>query len=162
MTNAQDILVKGLLAGFAGTSTFGRAIRGEFTLTSSEVPFTEKGSLYIDQWIGKRSGGGQELAQCEDEQITRVYAGGTVSLEVLTALGIQDSDIMAYLKEKLMVLSGKTRLSTPVDPIVDGDWEYRYDVLYQMSEISLTIGKEIIMYKSTPVFIHIFLNSPVL
>lgn len=162
MAHAHDILAQGLLAGFAGKSVFGTAVRGGFSLISSEVTFPDNTAQYIDQWIGRQSGGGQEIAKVGNETITRVYAGGTVSLEVLKPLGIQDSDIMAYLKEKLMALSGKTRLSTTVDPIVDGDWEYRYEIVQQIPDMSLTIGKETISYKHTAVFVHVFINSPVI
>lgn len=159
MTAAHDILAKGLLAGFAGKSVFGSSERGGFSLTSSEVSYPDENAHYIDQWIGKQSGGGQEIARSGDTVITRVYAGGTVSEEILSGLGIRDSDIMAYLKEKLIALSGVTRLSKTVEPITDGDWKYTYDIVSTVFEIGLSIGKETIWYKDTAVFTHVFLMT---
>lgn len=159
MNRAHDILAKGLLAGFAGKSVFGSAKRGGFSLTSSEVSFPSENAQYIDQWIGKQSGGGQEIVQVGDKTATRVYAGGTVPHEVLSGLGIVEGDIMAYLKEKLTELSGVTRLTKAIEPITDGDWRYVYDIVGEVSEIGLTIGKETIWYKETAVFTHVFLTT---
>lgn len=115
----------------------------------------------MDQWIGKKNGGGQELVKSGNELATRVYAGGTVSDGVLKTLGIQDKDIMSYLKEKLVALSGVTRLSESVGPMVDGNWQYRYQILKTYPHVPLTIGVEAIAYKGVDVFIHVFLNTPI-
>ncbi len=159
MSNARDILAQGLLAGFAGKSVFGTAVRGGFSLTSSEVKFPGADAHYIDQWIGIQSGGGQEIAKAGIETITRVYAGGTVSHEILEGLGIQENEIMSYLKEKLSTLVGVTRLTSAIDPITDGDWRYAYEIVDEISDIRLTIGKETIWYKDTAVFTHVFLTT---
>lgn len=161
MMKPEDVLAKGLLAGFAGKSTFGNAPRGVFTVTSSEVILPEDEAQYIDQWIGQRSGGGQEIVQSAGGSMTRVYAGGTVSQAILDTLGITDDQIMVYLKEKLTALNGQTRLMAPVAPIVDGDWEYAYALMDTDSGIQIVTGKETILYKNTPVFVHVFLIAPV-
>lgn len=160
--NPYDILTKGLLSGFAGTSKFDTVTRGTFTLTSSEVRFPESDTYYIDQWAGVRSGGGQELVQSGTSMATRTYAGGTISAEVLAKLGIGEGEIMAYLKEKLVKLAGVTRLTEPVAPIMDGQWQYVYEVIQKLNEVDLIIGKETIIYKRTPVFVHVFLVAPVI
>lgn len=160
MTDPSELLAKGLLAGFAGKSAFGTSSRGAFTVTSSEVLLPEDAAQYIDQWVGKRSGGGQEIVQSAGGAMTRVYAGGTVPQTTLDTLGITDDQIMAYLKEKLSALNGQTRLMAAVPPILDGYWQYAYELM-DTDGAQIVTGKETILYKNTPVFVHVFVMAPV-
>lgn len=161
LTNSEKILAKGLQDGYAGESKRSIVKRGPFTLTTTELVFPEFNGMYIDQWIAKRIGGGQEISQAKDEMATRVFAGGIVKPEIIKALGISEEDVLTYHKSTLSVLAGKTRLHENVTPDADGDWQYSYKIIKEYPELPLTIGIETISYKNTDVFVHVFLNSPI-
>jgi hypothetical protein len=104
-------------------------------------------------------GGGQELIEVGDERFTRLYAGGTVSLEELEKLGLTKKDVMKYLIEKIQQLGDKTRLLEKCEQD-DGDWVYRYGLLDEEERIPVVVGKEVIRYKGELVFVHNFLLCP--
>jgi len=159
--NAEAILVKGLKAGYVGRGKQDRVQRGPFTLKSTEHISPEDNASYIDQWIAKRIGGGQEIAQIGDEMVTRVFAGGIVNPDTLGTLGIDEKQILTYLKSKLSELAESTRLHENVEPKADGDWQYKYEVVGEYAELPLTVGIETIRYKGNEVFVHVFLNTPI-
>lgn len=159
--NAHDTLAKGLLATFAGTNAVSKVSRGPFTLAGTEAT-PASGARYIDQWLVKRTGAGQEIAQNGDTCTTRSYAGGVVSDEVLIGLGITAADVIATLKSMLTKLGKSTRLGENVAPVTEGDWVYRYTVTASYEAVALHVGVEHITYKGTTVFVHAFLLADVI
>lgn len=155
MTKAEEALNKGLQQGFVGTNSIKQVQRGDFSLASSSA------DAYVDQWMVKRIGGGQEIASAHDEVVTRLYAGGYIQKEKLDDLGISENQIIDFLKKSLLEFIDKTRLHESVKPPADGDWQYEYSVLQKYLQLPLTVGEESIAYKGQKVFIHIFLISPV-
>lgn len=108
-----------------------------------------------------RAGGGQELVRVGDQQFTRVYAGGTISIEAMVRLGITKQDVMAFLIKMIQQLGDATRLEQDCPAVEDGDWQYEYVVKERLPEIPLTAGKESISYKGEVVFVHYFLLTEV-
>ena len=161
LTRAEKVLTKGLQAGFAGKSTVRTVSRGAFGTSSADVTLPQSSEHYSDQWIVRRVGGGQEIAGSGDETVTRVYAGGIIAPEKLRALGVNEPQVLAYLKKQLSALSGKTRLHEDVLPPADGDWQYRYAISHTYPDIPLSVGVETIAYKGVDVFVDVFLNAPV-
>lgn len=159
-TVSETILAKGLQDGFAGSATSKDIPRGSFVVHTTDASY-EGNAAYVDQWIGNRLAGGQELAKSGEELSTRVYAGGMVQSEVLSKLGINDSQVIDYLKKKLSVLAPTTRLHADVIEPADGDWQYAYQILKDYPDLPLTVGVETISYKNTDVFVHVFLNTPI-
>lgn len=151
-------LAKGLTAGFAGKSTFEKIVRGKFPMVSSS--YCEDGISYMDQWFPGHMGGGQEILEVDGKRYTRVYAGGTVADTVLSPLGISKSDVMECLKKTLLTAADKTRFSDPYR-IEDGEWKYQYTPGEPDETTGMITGKEIISYKNTPVFVHLFIISSV-
>lgn len=161
MSNADNVLTMGLKAGYAGGSQRQTVTRGPFTLKATELSFPELDAKYNDHWIAKRIGGGQEIAQTGDEMATRVFAGGIVKPEKLQQLGITEEQVMAYLKSTLPNVADRTRLHEPVDLAPDGDWKYTYTPMKDYPDLPLSIGVETISYKGEDVFVHVFLNTPI-
>ena len=159
--SSDSVLAKGLQAGFATTGTVHHVARGSFALNSTDVSLSETGAAYSDQWMMKRVGGGQEIACSGTDVSTRVYAGGIIAPEKLSALRITEAQVLGYLKKYLSQYAGTTRLHEPVASVPDGDWHYRYTIMKDYPDIPLTIGIETIMYKGNEVFIHVFLVTPV-
>lgn len=161
MTNtlAKSALTTGLLAGYGGKTTFTAVDRAGFPLKSSHLQ--DDSLLYYDEWLNAHNGGGQELAQYDDEKFTRLYAGGVVSPETLAALGISENQIIEFLRAVLVENPGLSRLTAPFE-VSHADWSYRYVVLDNDEKTQLTIGKESIFYKEELVFAHGFLLSPVI
>ncbi len=159
MADLEKLLADGLLAGYAGKSTFEHVHRGPFEGEQSLL--TPKGGVYIDQWFASLRGGGQELAQNEDGKATRLYAGGTISPGDLAKLGITEEQVSGQLKKAIKELGQKTRLREDCIPEADGDWQYSYRILDSVDQIDLTIGMEQIRFRGEVVFAHGFLLSPV-
>jgi hypothetical protein len=160
MTEKIDRMLSiGLQQGFAGGTDMGDVERNGFSLKSSH--FENEVGIYHDEWIADRAGGGQEIVKVDDETFTRVYAGGTITLDKLSELGISKDDVMSFLKKQIIQNGEKIRLTTDYSPEPEGDWQYLYKVIDQDLEIPLTIGKETITYKDKLVFVHDFLISPV-
>ncbi len=160
MNSPHDILAQGLLATFAGTNEVSKVSRGAFALVGTEAT-PASGTHYIDQWVVKRTGAGQEIAKEGEAITTRSYAGGVVADDVLSELGITGTDVIATLKSMLQRLGDKTRLLATVSPVANGDWQYRYTVTDTYPDVSLTIGVETITYKQKTVFVHAFLLADV-
>lgn len=161
MNKAETILARGLSSGYASAHDRTTVSRGPFILKSEDIPFAPYSGHYSDQWIAGRVGGGQEIAQCENEIATRVFAGGIVKPDMLNALGIEEADVLGYLKTSLTKYADVTRLHENVAPEPDGDWQYAYKVAQEYPDFPLTVGVETIRYKGHPVFLHVFLNTPV-
>lgn len=151
----NQAITSGLLAGYGGKTKFVSTQRGPFELKSSE--FLESGIEYIDQWLPKDAGGGQELVRINGEEFTRLYAGGLVGAEKLTELGTTGKEVIGYLIKQISFLGDKTRLFADCHPEVQDDWGYDYRVVEFESEIGVSVGKEIIKYKNNLVFVHYFL-----
>lgn len=149
---------KGLVAGFAGKSTFEKIQHGKFPMVSSS--FTADDISYIDQWFPGHMGGGQEVLAVDGKRYTRVYAGGIVEDKVLSGLGVTKDDVMAFLKKSLQTLGAKTRFDEQAH-YEDGQWHYQYIVIDRDATTGVITGKEIISYKNTSVFVHLFIISSV-
>jgi hypothetical protein len=141
---------KGLTATFAGKSNFEKITRGSFPMISSVPPDMS----YIDQWLPDQSGGGQEILEVDGIRYTRVYAGGTVEEKILLTLGISKSDVMVFLTKVLTSSALKTRLDESFH-LEDGEWSYSYDTTVE--DLAMITGKEVISYKNTQVFVHLFI-----
>lgn len=156
--NKQKIsqaLTTGLISGYGGKTEFTKTIRGGFELDSSH--FQNKEFIYHDEWTNN---GGQELVKVGDELFTRVYCGGEVDQNILSLLKITDKDISKKLKSSIVNFNDKTRLFSDFESI-ENDWKYEYKILDNNDEISVTTGKETIYYQNHPVFIHVFVLSPI-
>lgn len=161
-TQAEQVLTKGLKAGYAGSDLPHIIRRGSFVGKESSISFHDSNAEYNDQWFFKRTGGGQDMARSGDELVTRVFAGGIVKSEKLQKLGITEQQVLTYHKTKISELVDRTRLHENVIPEKDGDWQYKYEVMKDYPDLPLTIGVETITYKGYDVFVHVFLNSPIL
>ncbi len=157
MNELDQVLTKGLKAGYAGGMKPQDVTRGPFTVKQLQPPLGA-GELYIDEWT---SGGGQEIAEKDGKKVTRVHAGRPIPQEQLEILGITKQDVVGYLIRKNVELAGKTRLGEKCLPEPDGDWQYEYQILDTVPEIGLRIGLESIYYKDSLVFAHGFLQSPI-
>lgn len=155
----ENLLSTGLKEGFAGGTEVKDIKRDIFNLKSSHLE-NETG-IYHDEWFADRTGGGQEIVKVGESSYTRVYAGGTISIERLDILGITKEDVMKFLKKQILQSSEKIRLFTDFESEIEGDWQYSYKVLDKDIEIPLTYGKEVIRYKDNLVFVHDFIISPV-
>lgn len=156
----KDSFTKGLLAGYAGGQVTDVA-RGGFDGRASHVELG-KNETYHDEWfVENHNGGGQELVQIGTEKYTRLYAGGTPSVDQLETLGIKPKDVGEYLVKKIQELQDKTRLMEDCNPVAEGDWQYSYVVTGSYPETEVTTGVESITYKDAVVHIHAFIISPV-
>lgn len=157
--NKQKIsqaLTTGLVAGYGGKTEFSKTTRGGFDLKSSH--FQNDQIIYHDEWT---EGGGQEIVKIEDEHFTRVYAGKTVDEEILEKLNITQSDVINFLISKIQQLGEKTRLFDDCLTDSQNGWQYEYKILDKNDEINVNTGKETIYYQNHPVFIHVFVLSPI-
>ncbi len=161
VSRAEKTLTRGLTAGYAGGSKPETVSRGPFTVKSSHHSFPDHDAEYLDEWIFKRTGGGQEIARAGGDTVTRVFAGGVVSDDILSGLGITHEDVIGYFRTKLSEVSGHTRLHQAVVPEPDGNWQYRYDILRSYPALPMTVGLETVRYGETVVFVHVFLVTPV-
>lgn len=159
LAKKDRLFAAGLRAGFGGGTVMKAIDRGGFNLKLSH--FESGGGVYHDEWLADRAGGGQEIVGVGKTTFTRVYAGGTISLEELKKLGISKGDVMAFLGKQIMENGERIRLYSDFEPKPEGDWQYSYKVLETDGEIPLTLGKEVIKYKGQIVFVHDFIISPV-
>lgn len=155
----ERLLNRGLKEGFAGGTEIQSVERGDFNIKSSH--FENEDGTYHDEWMADRTGGGQEIVIADEVTFTRVYAGGTIGLEALVKMGISIEDVMKFLKKNILEGAENTRLFADYLPEAEGDWQYSYTILKDEPNIPLTLGKEIISYQGTLVFIHNFLITPV-
>lgn len=148
-SNITDALTIGLLAGYGGQTDFQTITRGGFKLKSSH--FEKDNIKYHDEWT---SGGGQEIVEVNGQKYTRVYAGGVQP-------GFPDSSLVIQkLVGFIQKLQDRTRLFSDSD-MDDGDWKYRYHILFRDDEFDITVGQEIISLKNQTVFIHCFILAPI-
>jgi hypothetical protein len=119
--------------------------------------YEKDGIVYHDEWI---EGGGQEIVEIDGEKFTRVYAGGTVSEEILNNLGIKKEEVISNLISKIKELGNKTRLFSDCISENDGDWSYEYKIIDSEKALEITVGKELIKYKNEKVFVHCFVLAP--
>lgn len=161
----KQMLTLGLQKGYGGETEFVQKDRAGFSVSVShfEDPAGADGqpAVYHDEWVADRAGGGQELVRVGEQQYTRVYAGGTISYEAMASLGITKQDVIAFLVKMIQQLGGATRLHESCAPVVDGDWEYAYEVKESLPTIPMTVGKESIKFKGEVVFVHYFLLTEV-
>jgi len=149
-------LTKGLLAGYGGKTEFTKIKRGGFMLSSSH--FNDGEVVYHDEWTNS---GGQELVKVGNVMFTRVYAGGEPSLRVIKKLKIKEKQINENLVSRIRELGDKTRLFENCVAETKDGWGYEYKTLDDDKDISVVTGKEVINYKNTVVFVHVFVLSPV-
>jgi hypothetical protein len=155
----KTILGKGLCEGYMGKTARGKVDRAGFTLEISDYKGPE--GTYHDEWFAHQNGGGQELVETPDgKHATRVYAGGNLPQEDLTKLGITENEVIQKLLFFVNEAGEKTRQDTDTES-TNGDWKYNYEVLDEIKEIPLVVGKESIFYKDTLVFVHFHINSPI-
>ena len=69
-------------------------------------------------------------------------------------------DVMAFLKQSLLEAGGNTRFDKAFSK-VDGEWKYNYEPKEFDEVTGMITGKEVITYKTTPVFVHFFIISRV-
>lgn len=158
LSGTDKLLAKGLAQGFAGGTVMDGVTRAGFNFKSSHF---EESGVYHDEWFADRAGAGQEVVKVGDSTYSRVYAGGTISIEELNKLGIDKGQVMTFLKKQMTENSESIRLHTDFTPESEGDWQYSYRVTGTSSQIPLTMGKEVITYKDQLVFEHDFIISPV-
>lgn len=160
MKETSEVLTEGLMQGFAGVAKPQTVERGGFTGKVS-APELEEGT-YHDEWFGRHSGGGQELVSVGDQQFTRLYGGGTADQDILTELGITESEVGSYLVRSINALGASTRLFEDCTPEPDGLWQYSYRITDREEGIGVVSAKEKITYQDTTVFVHNFILSPVI
>lgn len=152
-------LTEGLLAGYGGKTNFTTVNREGFELKSSSL--SEPGMTYVDQWLPRDTGGGQELLKIDEEEFTRLYAGGIAKEEVLNKLGISGKEIISHLIGRISALGGKTRLFANCHPEILGKWDYEYLLIEEEPGIGVRVAKETIKYDNQTVFVHYFLLAEV-
>jgi len=152
----SQVLTTGLIAGYGGKTEFTKVNRGGFELESSH--FQDGEIIYHDEWTNN---GGQELVTVNGESFTRLYGGGVTNPEILKSLNIIEKDVANNLKERIIELGDKTRLFSDFKAETKNNWDYEYIILDRNEEINVTTGKETISFKNQPVFIHVFILSPI-
>jgi hypothetical protein len=155
----EQLLTEGLLKGYGGAIKGVATDRAGFSVMS--IHSEDQNGRYHDEYAAHVSGGGQELVDTSTEKYTRVYAGGTIPVEKLTELGLTLEQVIGYLIKKITELGNQTRLHQPVSPAADGDWKYQYEILDELNNIPMTVGKESIFYQEILVFVHVFIICPV-
>ncbi|HSV94800.1 MAG TPA: hypothetical protein VLH94_02395 [Spirochaetia bacterium] len=154
------VLTEGLVGGYAGKGKVSSVERAIFPGKASHLEYSS-GDIYHDEWfVPSYLGGGQELVRVGNEMFTRLYGGGTPSPEKLAELGITVEDIGEYLKRKIVELGDKTRLFEECNPESDGDWQYKYEILMNDSNIPVVVSAESIVYREIRVHLHPFILSP--
>jgi hypothetical protein len=157
--NSKDILTKGLLEGYAGKGIQGSDIRAGFDIKTSDYKGSE--GRYHDEWAANFNGGGQELVELiNGEKATRVYAGGTPSVDKLQELGLTKKDVIGKLVFFVNKLGETTRLDQNAE-VEEGQWKYTYKVLKSVKEIPIDLGEEEIRFNDNLVFVHFHILSPV-
>lgn len=159
MSKIEKLLGEGLEEGYAGATKRQTVQRGQFRLESSTYVSPE-GGVYHDEWIADRTGGGQEIAQIGEKKTTRLYAGGTISVEELIELGLTKKDVTRQLKKFIKGSNGNSRLLAPYSSQED-DWTYDYHLIDSLPEIPLRVGMETIQFKGNLVFAHGFLHTSI-
>lgn len=149
-------LTYGLVAGYGGKTEFNKTNRAGFAIKSSH--FESEEIIYHDEWTNN---GGQELITVNGESFTRLYGGGVTNSEILQSLNISEDDVINNLKERIVEFGDKTRLFSDFKTETKNNWDYEYKILDKNEEIEVTTGKETISYKNQPVFIHVFILSPI-
>jgi hypothetical protein len=153
------ILTAGLLNGYLTNNTVREQRISSFKFQNTGYSSPE--GVYEDRWIGKSSGGGQEVVKVNGIEYTRVYAGGCLEKEKLEKLGITKEDIDKFRKEALLELTDQTRLDD-VASYQTGFWDYGYDIEDEFEgEFGVIQGMEQINYNEERVFLHRFLLCPV-
>lgn len=160
MSEAEDALNRGLLAGYASDRPPGSKTRGGVEFRVSHPKKLGGGLVYHDEWISGRTGGGQETVVTSDEAYTRVYAGGIVPDQDLGQLGTNRHQVETALSGFLKGSGGKTRLREDYFA-VDGNWQYSYVVIEEVIPLGLTAGMERIELKGETVFAHVIATSPI-
>lgn len=157
---SKEILAKGLLEGYVGKSIRGQVDRSGFTLETSDYSGPE--GKYHDEWDANFNGGGQELTEdSKGNKATRVYAGGTPSVEKLQTIGLTKKDVIGKLIFFVNKLGDGTRLDQDAE-LVEGNWAYKYKVLKHLEEIPVDLGEEEIRYEDKLVFVHYHILSPII
>ncbi len=151
-------LTTGLLAGYAGKTTFSPVDRAGFSFLSSDYQETEL--TYHDEWLNAHNGGGQEVVRTPQGSWTRLYAGGVLAESDLKTLGISEKEVIEFLQKVLKTYAGESRLFENF-AVGEDPWLYEYELLHHDSAVDLTFGKESILYTGTVVFAHGFLISPI-
>lgn len=158
-TKINDVLTKGLLAGYAG-GKITDVSRGGFSGKASHVEISQD-EIYHDEWfVPTHNGGGQELAHVGEEKFTRLYAGGIPSKDQLDSMGITPHDVSKYLIQKISELKDKTRLFEDCNPDPDKLWQYSYVITGTYPETEVTTAVESITYSDVVVHIHAFILCP--
>jgi len=156
----NQLLTNGLAKGYAGEKKPEKIQRSGFA--GKENNFTSPdGGHYHDEWFADDNGGGQELVKEENEQFTRVYAGGVIPTEELQKLELTTKDVISRLITSVRELKGKTRLHNPCFLELPDGWNYKYSILKKSKEVPLTIGYESIEYNGRELFAHGHILSPV-
>lgn len=155
-SKVSQALTTGLINGYGGKTEFTKVNRAGFEMSSSHYQNDE--IIYHDEWTNN---GGQELVKVDGESFTRLYAGGIVQQEILNSLNITDDDISQKLKSSIVEFGDKTRLFSDFKSETVNGWTYEYIILDNNEDIEVTTGKETIYYQGHPVFIHIFVLSPI-
>lgn len=156
----DQLLTEGLAAGYAGTKKPEDVQRANFPGKVNDY-VNPNGGHYHDEWFADDNGGGQELVTIDNEQATRLYAGGVISVEELQKLGLSAKDVIYRLITSVNELKGKTRLHEQYSLDLPDGWNYSYEILKKDEEVQLTIGWESIKFNGREVFAHGHMISPV-
>ncbi len=160
-SDIKKVLTQGLLNGYAGGGKFKKFTRTIFEGTSSIQDVF--GATYHDEWfVPSISGGGQELVKSVNgEMFTRLYSGGTLKVEKLKSIGTTVDEISKRLKDSILNLKDKTRLTENCELEIDESWKYTYEVVFRNMEFDTYLGIERIFYRNNLVHIHNFILSPI-
>lgn len=157
----EQMLTAGLMIGYASEVAPPKIARGGFAMKQSHIETPD--GVYHDEWLIARNGGGQEFARTDLGKLIRSYVGGVAPEEILTSLGITETEITkGYLIPKLKELEGWTRLDEACKPEPDGSWQYGYEIIHQDPTFQIIVGLETVHYNNTPVFLHVHTQGPIL
>ncbi|HSX48806.1 MAG TPA: hypothetical protein VLE44_00940 [Candidatus Saccharimonadales bacterium] len=149
----SNLLTDGLAAGYAGTKKPDEIQRANFSGKANDY-LSPDGGHYHDEWFADDNGGGQELVTIDNEQGTRLYAGGVIPVEELQKLDLSTKDVISRLITSVNELKGKTRLHESCSLDLPDGWKYTYEILKKGEEVPLTIGWESIKFNGREVFAH--------
>ena len=121
---------------------------------------TDNSGKYHDEYTGKRLVSGREIVSINQQSYIRQYAGGTVDSKTLSALKLNDGDVIGFLVKVISNNAEKTRLDAEYN-YEEEDWKYNYSILDKIDSLSLINGKEEIIFKGVVVFVHIFTITPI-